>query len=985
MGEERIDPADWDATIADADGPQLVVGGPGTGKTEFLVRRATHLIDSGVATPDEVLLLSFSRRGSAGLRSRIQDSLTDTHAELDASTFHSFSFRLLETYAADALGWQQMPTLLTSLEYVLRVRALLSSGDETDWPVLFRGLLDTTTFAEEVADFMLRCSELLIGSEDLAGFNRDDWRALPSFMTRYRAETLADHRIDYGTLQASAVAALDDEATLAEVAERYRYVLVDEYQDTTLAQAALLRRLVSGGSHLTVAADPYQSIYSFRGADLENVATFPEAFAAPDGTPAARRVLTTSFRAPAEILDAAVKLTEGLELPGASGPVIPADGTGSVETYVFDQATREAEWIADEIQLLHSGGLPYRSMAVFVRSKRRFLPGLSRALERRGIPHAQPDSRLSDHPAVRAVFDCVTAATASGPESSLAVRRLLLGPLFRLPIGRLRELERDRARDPRPWADIIEQSVADGSPLANLLRAPEWAENRPAVDGFWHLWQSLPQFVHLVVDPNRSEERAAWSSFSQVLGRLYDRDRSASLCDFVRWSEEESFEAQPLLDFRDQGVDRVTVTTLHQSKGLEFDVVFIADAVDGVFPDLRSRESLIGTRHLAAHLPTAPNEYRRFRLQEETRLAYTAMTRARLRVVWTATTAGLDEGEGAPSPLLVRLAPADPGPPADDDRLPVTTGQAEAWLRRMAADPSIPEPRRLAAMHSLAAGTDWQLREPTLFAGLHPPGPDTGLAPDELLLSPSQAGLYETCPRRYAIERRLRVGADPTVYLAFGSLIHKVLELTEKNAIEDGRTHGTTAEALEQLELQWDPAPFGGRPWADAWKRRGKEALAFAYEHWPHPGATPIALEHKLTLDVDGVSWRGIADRIEAEDGHVRIVDYKTSRSRPNAEETAASLQLGFYLLAAAADPDITGHGSPDAGELWMVAMQNVKSFPVVTFDPANLGDVEQRLRDVAAGIAGERWEAAPHDRCDRCPVQLVCPAWPQGAKAYQS
>ncbi len=985
MSEERIDPADWDATISDTDGPQLIVGGPGTGKTEFLVRRAAYLIEQGVATPDQVLALSFSRRGSAGLRSRIQDSLTGTHAELDASTFHSFSFRLLETYAADALGWEQMPTLLTSLEYVLKIRSLLESEDPAGWPVLFRGLLTSTTFAEEVADFMLRCSELLIGPDELATFGRDDWRALPAFMARYRADTLAGHRIDYGTLQTSAVEALAHQPTLEEIVERYRYILVDEYQDTTLAQAALLRLLVSGGSHLTVAADPYQSIYSFRGADLENVANFPEAFAAADGTPAARRVLTTSFRAPVEILDAAVKLTEGLDLPGSSGPVVPAAGTGSVETYIFDQATREAEWIADEIQLLHAGGLPYRSMAVFVRSKRRFLPGLSRALERRGIPHAQPDSRLSDHPAVRAVFDCVTAATAPDPESSMAIRRLLLGPLFRLPVGRLRELERDRARQPAPWAEIIEDSVPDGGPLAGLLRQAGWAETHPAVDGFWHLWNALPQFVHLVVDPNRSEERAAWSSFSQVLGRLYDRDRSASLCDFVRWSEEESFEAQPLLDFRDRGADRLTVTTLHQSKGLEFEVVFIADAVDGVFPDLRSRESLIGTRHLAAHLPTDPNEYRRFRMQEETRLAYTAMTRARLRVVWTATTAGLDEGEGAPSPLLVRLAGDNPGLPPDDDRLPVTTGQAEAWLRRIAADPSASQPRRLAAMRSLGTGEAWGLRDPALFAGLRPPGPDGGLAPDKLLLSPSQAGLYETCPRRYAIERRLRVGAGETVYLTFGSLVHKVLELTEKAAMADGRTYGTFAEALEHLDSQWDPAPFGGRPWADAWRRRAEEALEFAYQHWPHPDATPLALEHKLTLDIDGVSWRGIADRIEAEDGHVRIVDYKTSRSRPNAEETAASLQLGFYLLAAAADPNIARHGRPDAGELWMVAMQNVKSFPVVKFDPANLDDVEQRLRDVAEGIAGDQWDPVPHDRCDRCPVQLVCPAWPHGAKAYQS
>lgn len=984
MAEERIDPAGWDAAIADAAGPQLIVGGPGTGKTEFLVRRAVHIIESGLAEPGQLLILSFSRRGAAGLRSRIDNALAATNIQIDAATFHSFEFRILEAHGRDALGWETMPTLLTSLEYVLRIRDLLASEEPERWPVLFRGLLTSTTFAEEVADFLLRCSELLIGPGELAAFDRRDWSALPDFMVRYRATSLADGRIDYGTLQATSVDALSHPDTREQVTDLYRYVLVDEYQDTTVAQAELLRLLVAGGSHLTVAADPYQSIYSFRGADLENVAKFPEAFAGADG-PATRRVLTTSFRAPPEVLDAAVRMTERLDLPGASGPVVPAAGQGSVETYVFEQATEEAEWIADEIERAHAGGLRYDQMAVFVRSKRRFLPGLSRALDRRGIPHAQPDSRLSDHPAVRAVFDCVAAATTDGSAAEQAVRRLLLGPLFRLPIGRLRQLDRLQAGLARSWPEVVATEVEGGGPLAELLRDRAWADSLGAAEGFWHLWTALPQFGALVADETRREERAAWSSLSQVLGRLSERDPSATLADFVRQSDEESFEAQPLLDFRNPAADRLTVTTLHQSKGLEFEVVFIADAVEGVFPDLRPRESLIGTRHLAAHLPTDPAEYRQFRLQEETRLAYTAMTRARLRVVWTATAGGQEEGAGGYSPLLGKLADDEPGPPAIVDRLPVTTAQAEAWLRRIAADPHERRPRRLAAISCLARGPEWKLRPPDRFAGVQAPGPDTGLAPERLRLSPSQAESYEACPRRYAFERRLRVREDRSVYLSFGSLVHNVLEATELAAMERGLPHGTAEAALTQLDAQWDPAPFGNEPFATAWRRRAERALTFTYEHWPHPGARPVAVEHPLTLDIDGVPWRGRADRVEAEDGDLRIVDYKTSSSRPNGKTVAESLQLGFYLLAARADEALLAHGSPAAAELWMVAQRNVRSFPVVAFDPASLDGVRERLRAVAEGVAGEQWEPRPNDGCDRCPVQFICPAWPQGAKAYES
>lgn len=984
MAELRVNPGDWEAATAETDGPQLVVGGPGTGKTEFLVRRALYLVAEGIALPDEILLLSFSRRGSADLRRRLEEGARSSTPAMDTSTFHSYAFRVLETHGGDSLGWERMPTLLTSLEYVLLIRSLLAVENPAQWPVLFRGLLQTSTLAEEISDFLLRCNELLIGPEEIADFARDDWRALPEFLRSYRRRLQERNRIDYGTVQAAAVQALGHAPTLDRVTAGARYVLVDEYQDTTIAQARLLELLVSGGASLTVAADPYQSIYSFRGTDLANVEQFPERFS-QNGRPASRLVLTTSFRTPAAILDAAARLTSGLELPGAAGPVTPASGVGSVEAVVFQQSSEEAEWVAAEIQGLHLAGLPFRDMAVFVRSKRRFLPTLSRALERLGIPHVQPDSRLSDHPAVRAVFDCVTAATSGGREADLALRRLLLGPLFRLPIGQVRGLERSRGAPPRAWPEVIAADVPDAAGLGELIADSTWATSAPAADGFWKLWETLPQFADLVVDQRRTEERAAWSSLSQVLSRLFERDRAASLADFVRWSDEESFEAQPLLDFRDQGTDRLTITTLHQSKGLEFEVVFIADAVDGVFPDLRPRESLIGTRHLSPHLPSDPAAYRRFRLQEETRLAYTAMTRAHRQVIWTATAGGTDEGLGAPSPFLHRVAPEGPVPPPDRGDHPVTQAQAEAWLRRIAANPEVTAPRRLAALHALATGPRYGLREPALFAGIQPPGPAVGLKPAVLRLSPSQADSYETCPRRYAIERRLRVREGTSSHLEFGSLIHDVLEQTERDAHENGLPHGTEAGAQAHLEARWDPARFGPSPWSEPWRRRAERVLEFVYNHWPDRPASIIDLERPLSLNIDEVAWFGRADRIEAGDGVVRIVDYKTGGRNVTDADGAASLQLGFYILAARQDPGLTGHGLPDAGELWMVAMTDRKSLRMIPFDPVNLDGVEQRLRAVAEGINSDDWPARPNEHCGRCPVRLVCPAFPEGNMAYQS
>ncbi|MEX0757747.1 MAG: UvrD-helicase domain-containing protein, partial [Acidimicrobiia bacterium] len=298
-----IDPQRWSAAIAETDGPQLVVAGPGTGKTEFLVRRVTHLLEQGV-DPRSILVLTFSRRGAAELRRRIGDRLGRSTGSLSVSTFHSFSIRLLESHGQDESG-RPPATLLTGPEQVALVAELLADSDPQPWPVTHRAMFRTRTFAADVADFLLRMSERRIDSEQLRGMvgERPDWRALPDFHDRYVAALTARNRIDYGTLLSQAVDTARRPAVTEALQAEYRYVIVDEYQDTSPAQAELLEAITGVHRNLTVAGDPHQAIYGFRGADVSNVARFGDRFTSPDGSPARRIVLDTSFRVPAPILD----------------------------------------------------------------------------------------------------------------------------------------------------------------------------------------------------------------------------------------------------------------------------------------------------------------------------------------------------------------------------------------------------------------------------------------------------------------------------------------------------------------------------------------------------------------------------------------------------------------------------------------------------------------------------------------------------------
>ena len=988
--EYRIDPEEWGPAVARADGPQLVVGGPGTGKTEFLVRRVLWLLEEAGIPAEDILLLSFSRRGVADLKERVRGGLSHSYTVVPASTFHSLASRLLESQAQEVLGWTEMPALLTGPEQVALVHELLSREDARDWPLPFRGLLTTNSFAREVTDFLLRCQEQLIQGPQLATLaqSRSDWSGLPEFLVRYEQALTNRNRIDYGTLLGRAVEILGRDGIAEAVGAQYRYLLVDEYQDTTNAQVQLLKSLYTAHHNLTVSADPYQSIYSFRGADLANVQRFPTTFPDPEGHPAPRIVLTTSFRVPRAILQAAERVTAG-SLPGSAGPVTPAPGAGRVDCFLFDQQTQEAEWIAQEIDRLHlEEQLPYSQIAVFVRSKRRFLPELSRVLERRNIPHDLPDSRLADHPAVRLILDCVIAATEPEPEASRALRRILLGPLYSIPLGRLREIERERLRNGAGWAEALRTHLDAGESLAALFAETNWATTQPAVEGFWHIWETLPEFVSVVENPQRQDERAAWSSLAQVLGRLFERDPRATLVDYVRLTEDEEFEARPLLSYRTPRQDRLTLTTLHQSKGLEFDTVFIADAVEGVFPDLRSRESLLGSRHLSPSLPADPIAYRAFRLQEEMRLAYTAMTRGYRRVIWTATSSGFEEGQGMPSRFLplvagvASIAEAVKRPP--DRENPVTAAEAEAWLRRIIRDPGEGRPRRLAALSVLGTGNKWGLRSPTVFAGIRRQGPDHGIVTTQFSLSPSQAESYATCPRRYVFERRLHVGDDSTPFLTFGTLIHETLERAEAHALKMQTPHAELSVALAEFDSIWEPSDFGGEPWATAWYRRAVEIITYLYEHWPSR-AVPIGLEVAIDLEVDGVQWRGKVDRIELDDGVVRVVDYKTGSRIPTLADASVSVQLGFYLLALRSNEQMARSGRIEEAELWFPANTKAKKVTVRRFDIQHLDRVEATMREAASGIAAEAWPATPNPYCDRCRVRIVCPEWPEGREAFSA
>ncbi|MEV6551247.1 ATP-dependent DNA helicase [Streptomyces sp. NPDC051597] len=405
------------AVVDHAHGPLLVLAGPGTGKTTTLVEAVAARVAAG-ADPERILVLTFSRRAAVELRDRMALRLGGARAP-QATTFHSYCYALVRAHQ-DADLFAEPLRLLSGPEQDVAVRDLLAGqlGLEREglasvrWPDELRACLTTRGFADEVRAVLARSRELGLGPHALADFarrtGRPDWRAAAAFLAEYLDVLDLQGVLDYAELVHRAVLLAERapySGTSSHVsssapshgpapADAYDAVFVDEYQDTDPAQVRLLRALAGGGRTLVAFGDPDQSIYAFRGADVNGILDFPDTFRRADGAPAPVEVLTTSRRSGEKLLEATRLLTRRMPMPRlpsekvrAHRDLAPVRAGGRVEAYTYPTASTELENIADIIRRAHlEEGVPWHDIAVLTRAGTRALPALRRALTAAGVP-----------------------------------------------------------------------------------------------------------------------------------------------------------------------------------------------------------------------------------------------------------------------------------------------------------------------------------------------------------------------------------------------------------------------------------------------------------------------------------------------------------------------------------------------------------------------------------------------------------------------
>ncbi|WP_432054131.1 ATP-dependent helicase [Streptomyces sp. bgisy022] len=398
----RLDAAQR-SVVEHRTGPLLVLAGPGTGKTTTLVESVAERIARG-GDPERILVLTFSRKAAVELRDRMALRMGAASAP-QATTFHSYCYALVRSHQDHDLFVEPL-RLLSGPEQDVTVRELLAGQVDLErlglshvrWPDELRACLTTRGFADEVRAVLARSRELGLAPHALDAFarriGRPDWRAASAFLAEYLDVLDLQGVLDYAELVHRAVLLARRPEVAARLAAQYDAVYVDEYQDTDPAQVRLLRALAGDGRTLVALGDPDQSIYAFRGADVNGILEFPHAFPRPDGRPAPVEVLGTSRRSGAALLAATRLVTRRMPLPRlpaekvrAHRELTPVRDGGRVEVYTYPTSGTELDNIADILRRAHlEDGVPWAEMAVLVRAGARTIPAVRRALTSAGVP-----------------------------------------------------------------------------------------------------------------------------------------------------------------------------------------------------------------------------------------------------------------------------------------------------------------------------------------------------------------------------------------------------------------------------------------------------------------------------------------------------------------------------------------------------------------------------------------------------------------------
>lgn len=878
--------AEQEKAVSHISGPAMVIAGAGTGKTKVITSRIAYLIEQGHALPEEILALTFTEKATTEMEERVDKLLPYGYVDTHIKTFHALGYEILQEHGFE-IGLPPQLKVISSLQQHILLQEILESFDEVKYfrpshnPQQFRSVL--LQLFSRLKDDGLHPEEYYSELQILQKSNpnlldADEWDKYyeaSKIYAIYQDSMSSRGFLDYGDQLLYVYNLLLKKQHLRRKYQKlYKYVLVDEYQDTNKLQAKIVNLMLSDSKNLMVVGDDDQSIYQFRGTDLDNMLKFEESY-----SDAKFYTLTENYRSTQHIIDVAYSLIQHnnparLEIQTGLSKKLHAQRRGRKPVVIqYGNNHEEIHAIASALQERIKHGEGPNGIAVLCRNNTQ-TDEMIHYLQHLGIAVAsQSNSNLLHAPVVRQCIDFVRIL--HDEDDSAALYRYLVSPKLGASTARVMELSAKAHSNRVSLSQVISEHRNDAQYEFNAVKAlggyREIAHNHTIGEILYRFITDggyLEQLANTALnDSVAAREVQQLAAFFTIVKEFEAVEKHRDSYHF--WSYIQDMYSSDILDeveLMDEA-NGVHVLTAHRAKGLEFETVYLYDVTEGNFPATR-RSNPMKTPH---DLISEPQDIVRNHENEERRLMYVAMTRAKKNLILTFSPDHGGKRTRKPSRFLLEAFGAN------------------LFIENETVSGGIPSILTRYGTHNKNQEYDLPVF----------PIDDDGY----LTLTPNQIADYLADPSRFYVRHILKFPSLPSHQMVYGVSIHAGLEYfyTEKLA---GRKP-QLATMLEVFRGAWRSEGFVSLRHENERRKQGEVSLSRYYKTFIDVADPVVAVEKEFLLRVPEykIYIKGRYDIVvkNTDSNGVTICDFKTSHvanEKTAKDKVRDSVQMGIYALA---------------------------------------------------------------------------------------